>query len=62
MFSSFFDNIHKESNDDNIHKQSKDDNDVGTVRFSLPFKNQSSANMVKEQLRHRYRHSTCLSQ
>ena len=41
---------HKESNDDNIHKESKDDNDFRTVRFSLPFKNQSSANLVKEQL------------
>ena len=49
-FSSFFDNISKESNDDNARKGSKDDNDVGTVRFSLPFKNMSSANMVKKQL------------
>ena len=50
-FSSFFDNIHKKSNDDNIHRESKGDNGVRIVRFSLPFKNQSSANMVKEQLK-----------
>ena len=30
---------------------STDDNDVRSFRFSLPFKNQSSANLVKEQLR-----------
>ena len=38
-----------------IYKESKDDNDVRTVTFSLPFKNQSLANMVKEQLRSRLR-------
>ena len=50
-FSIFLDNIYKESNDDNTDKESKDGNDIETFRHSLPFKNQSSANLVKEQLR-----------
>ena len=48
-FSCFLDSIH--INNSNNSTGLSVDNDVRTVRFSLPFKNQSSANLVKEQLK-----------